>query len=190
MSCLAGILLPTGMLIYAWSSFSSVHWIVQVIGLTVTIHPPLCISRNSYFHTRFFRGQYSRSIWRRSHIQLTGILHGIPLLLVTKLFFLVMDLLLRLHLLAKVFRVSLKSILLFFYFTRTPGNMMSTILPLFTDQMFRTLGYRWANTLFGLVAVMMLPIPFVFVRLVPGVICSDFSAKGVLYIWARYSQNE
>ena len=39
---------------------------------------------------------------------------------------------------------------------------MSTILPLFTDQMFRTLGYRWANTLFGLVAVIMLPIPFVF----------------------------
>jgi hypothetical protein len=38
---------------------------------------------------------------------------------------------------------------------------MSTILPLFTDQMFRTLGYKWANTIFGLVPFIMLPIPFV-----------------------------
>lgn len=46
-------------------------------------------------------------------------------------------------------------------FTHILGNLMSTILPLFTDQMFRTLGYKWPNTLFGLVAFVMLPIPFV-----------------------------
>jgi hypothetical protein len=33
--------------------------------------------------------------------------------------------------------------------------------PLFTDQMFAALTYKWANTLFALIAVIMIPIPFV-----------------------------
>ncbi|KAJ7249547.1 major facilitator superfamily domain-containing protein, partial [Mycena haematopus] len=40
-------------------------------------------------------------------------------------------------------------------------NMMATIFPLFTKQMFAGLGYNWANTLFALVATVMVPIPFV-----------------------------
>lgn len=38
MACFAAVLFPTGMFIYAWSSFSSVHWIVQMIGITVSFH--------------------------------------------------------------------------------------------------------------------------------------------------------
>ena len=37
--------------------------------------------------------------------------------------------------------------------------------PLFTQQMFATLTYHWANTLFGCLALLMSPVPFV--RLLP-----------------------
>ena len=38
---------------------------------------------------------------------------------------------------------------------------MGFAFPLFTTQMFDALGYRWGNTLFALVAVVLMPIPFV-----------------------------
>jgi hypothetical protein len=38
---------------------------------------------------------------------------------------------------------------------------MATVFPLFTKQMFTTLGYNWANTMFALIAAIMVPIPFV-----------------------------
>jgi hypothetical protein len=34
-ACFAAVLLPASMFMYAWSSFSSVPWIVQAIALTV-----------------------------------------------------------------------------------------------------------------------------------------------------------
>ncbi|KAJ6616963.1 MFS polyamine transporter [Mycena sp. CBHHK59/15] len=40
-------------------------------------------------------------------------------------------------------------------------NIMATVFPLFTQQMFAALGYNWANTMFALVASVMVPIPFV-----------------------------
>ncbi|KAJ7780216.1 major facilitator superfamily domain-containing protein [Mycena maculata] len=40
-------------------------------------------------------------------------------------------------------------------------NMMATIFPLFTKRMFAALGYNWANTMFALIASVMVPIPFV-----------------------------
>ncbi|KAF7371056.1 Drug transporter [Mycena sanguinolenta] len=40
-------------------------------------------------------------------------------------------------------------------------NMMATIFPLFTKQMFAALGYNWANMMFALIAAVMVPIPFV-----------------------------
>ncbi|KAG5643367.1 hypothetical protein DXG03_001015 [Asterophora parasitica] len=40
-------------------------------------------------------------------------------------------------------------------------NIAATAFPLFTNQMFKTLDYKWANTLFGCIAVLMIPIPFV-----------------------------
>lgn len=38
---------------------------------------------------------------------------------------------------------------------------MGMAFPLFTQQMFATLTYKWANTVFALIAVLMIPIPFV-----------------------------
>ena len=41
------------------------------------------------------------------------------------------------------------------------GNLAATAFPLFTTQMYEKLGYKWANTLFGCIATVMVPIPFV-----------------------------
>ncbi|PCH44464.1 MFS general substrate transporter [Wolfiporia cocos MD-104 SS10] len=40
-------------------------------------------------------------------------------------------------------------------------NLMGMAFPLFTQQMFASLTYHWANTLFALIAVVMIPIPFI-----------------------------
>ncbi|KAF9005034.1 MFS polyamine transporter [Cyathus striatus] len=40
-------------------------------------------------------------------------------------------------------------------------NLAATAFPLFTEQMYHKLGYNWANTLFGFLAAIMIPIPFV-----------------------------
>jgi hypothetical protein len=38
---------------------------------------------------------------------------------------------------------------------------MGMAFPLFAEQMLAAVSYQWANTLFALVAVLLLPIPFV-----------------------------
>ncbi|KAH8100406.1 MFS general substrate transporter [Cristinia sonorae] len=40
-------------------------------------------------------------------------------------------------------------------------NVFGLAFPLFTEQMFNKLTYKWANTLFALIATVMIPIPFV-----------------------------
>ncbi|KAF8884047.1 major facilitator superfamily domain-containing protein [Gymnopilus junonius] len=40
-------------------------------------------------------------------------------------------------------------------------NLAATAFPLFTTQMYQKLDYKWANTLFGCLAALMIPIPFV-----------------------------
>ena len=39
--------------------------------------------------------------------------------------------------------------------------MMGFAFPLFTTQMFDSLGYHWGNTLFGCIALLLIPVPFV-----------------------------
>jgi hypothetical protein len=43
----------------------------------------------------------------------------------------------------------------------TSGFAFATAFPLFSKRMFAALTYKWGNTLFALVAAMMIPIPFV-----------------------------
>ncbi|TFK39513.1 MFS polyamine transporter [Crucibulum laeve] len=40
-------------------------------------------------------------------------------------------------------------------------NITATAFPLFTKQMYQQLDYKWANTLFGCIAALMVPIPFI-----------------------------
>jgi hypothetical protein len=41
------------------------------------------------------------------------------------------------------------------------GNIVGMAFPLFTKQMYKTLDFKWANTLFGCLGTAMVPIPFV-----------------------------
>ena len=41
------------------------------------------------------------------------------------------------------------------------GNILGTVFPLFSQHMYNTLTYKWANTLFALISVAMIPIPYV-----------------------------
>jgi len=40
-------------------------------------------------------------------------------------------------------------------------NLAGTVFPLFTRQMYAALTYKWANTMFAFIAVLMIPIPYV-----------------------------
>ncbi|KAF9461097.1 major facilitator superfamily domain-containing protein [Collybia nuda] len=55
--------------------------------------------------------------------------------------------------------------------------LMGAIFPLFTQAMFRTLTYKWGNTLFASIAVLMIPIPYVM-----------FFYGPVIRRWSRFSQ--
>ena len=75
-----------------------------------------------------------------------------------------MDHLLRLHWLARAWLVScwpLISLTFANCLSSHLGNLAATAFPLFTTQMYEKLGYKWANTLFGCIATVMVPIPFV-----------------------------
>lgn len=41
------------------------------------------------------------------------------------------------------------------------GNLMGMAFPLFSQQMYDKLTFKWASTLFGCIALLMMPIPFV-----------------------------
>ncbi|KAF9461064.1 major facilitator superfamily domain-containing protein [Collybia nuda] len=104
-SCFAAILLPIGMFIYAWSSFSHVHWIVQMLGITIYMWGTFIIYLGVFSYLADCYGPYASS-------GLAG---------------------------QSLFR-----------------NLTATVFPLFTRQMLHNLGYKWANTLFGFIALIMI----------------------------------
>ncbi|KAF8074570.1 MFS polyamine transporter [Lyophyllum atratum] len=109
MACFAAVLLPIGMFIYAWASFSHVHWIAQAIGITVYIWATFTIYLAVFSYLADCYGPFASSALAGQSLA---------------------------------------------------RNLMATAFPLFTDQMFENLGYNWANSLFGFIAVIMIPIPF------------------------------
>ncbi|KIM81228.1 hypothetical protein PILCRDRAFT_72078 [Piloderma croceum F 1598] len=111
MSCVAGVVFPVGMFIYAWSSFTQVHWIAQMIGMVAFIWASFTIYLAVFTYLADCYGPFASSA-------LAG---------------------------QSLFR-----------------NLMGMAFPLFTEQMFAALTYKWANTLFAFVAVLLFPIPFVF----------------------------
>ncbi|KAF8074571.1 MFS polyamine transporter [Lyophyllum atratum] len=108
-ACFAAILLPVGMLMYAWSSYPNVHWIVQAIGITIFTCGTFIIYLAVFSYGADCYGIYASSALAGQSLA---------------------------------------------------RNLTATVFPLFTDQMFHNLGYKWANTLFALIAAVMIPIPF------------------------------
>ncbi|KAI0761799.1 MFS general substrate transporter [Trametes elegans] len=59
-------------------------------------------------------------------------------------------------------------------------NLMGMAFPLFTEQMFSRLTYHWGNTLFGCIAVAMIPIPYVLLWKGPAIRASSKFASQTL----------
>ncbi|KAF4610850.1 hypothetical protein D9613_006630 [Agrocybe pediades] len=116
MACFAAVLFPIGMFIYAWSSFSHVHWIGLAVGLTVFMWAVFIIYLAVFSYLADCYGPFASSALAGQSLA---------------------------------------------------RNLSATAFPLFTKQMFRALHYKWANTLFGCIAAVMVPIPFVSFLLLP-----------------------
>ncbi|KIK62083.1 hypothetical protein GYMLUDRAFT_42522 [Collybiopsis luxurians FD-317 M1] len=110
LACLAAVLTPCGMFIYAWSTFSHVHWIALAIGITVFLYGTFIIYLAVFTYLADCYGPFASSA-----------LAGQSLC----------------------------------------RNLAATAFPLFTQQMYARLSYKWANTLFGCIACLMMPIPFI-----------------------------
>ncbi|TFY54075.1 hypothetical protein EVJ58_g9074, partial [Rhodofomes roseus] len=106
----AAILFPVGMFIYAWCTYSRVHWIALAIGIVLIMWGLFIIYLAVFTYLADCYGPWASSA-------LAG---------------------------QSLFR-----------------NLMGMAFPLFTTQMFAKLTYHWANTLFALIAVLMIPIPYI-----------------------------
>ncbi|KAF8803716.1 MFS polyamine transporter [Phlegmacium glaucopus] len=110
LACFAGVLLPTGMFIYAWSSSTFVHWIALIIGIVLYIWATFIIYLAVFSYLADCYGPFASSALAGQSLA---------------------------------------------------RNLSATAFPLFTTQIYKTLGYNWANTLFGCLATIMATIPFI-----------------------------
>ncbi|KAJ8586462.1 MFS general substrate transporter [Rhizopogon salebrosus TDB-379] len=109
-ACVASIILPTGMLIFAWTARPDIPWIVPLVGLTLFMSAAFAIYQVVFIYLADCYGPYASSA-----------LAGQSLC----------------------------------------RNILATIFPLFTTQMFDRMTYKWADTLVALIAVVMIPIPYI-----------------------------
>ncbi|XP_006464020.1 hypothetical protein AGABI2DRAFT_74658, partial [Agaricus bisporus var. bisporus H97] len=109
-ACVAAFFLPIAMFIYAWCSFSHVHWIGLVVGITLFVAAMFVVYLAVFSYLADCYGPYASSALAGQSLA---------------------------------------------------RNIMATVFPLFTTQMYTNLTFKWANTLFGFLALAMIPIPFV-----------------------------
>jgi len=110
LACCAAVLIPCGMFIYAWSTFSHVPWIALTIGITIFLYGTFIIYLAVFTYLADCYGPFASSA-----------LAGQSLC----------------------------------------RNLAATAFPLFTEQMYAKLTFKWANTLFGCIACLLMPIPFI-----------------------------
>ncbi|OJA10286.1 hypothetical protein AZE42_05006 [Rhizopogon vesiculosus] len=108
--CVAAIVLPVSMFIYAWTASPNIHWIVPVIGLTAFMTGVFVILQVAFLYLADCYGPYASSAQAGQSLA---------------------------------------------------RNVMALIFPLITQQMFATMTYKWALTLWALLSAVMAPIPWV-----------------------------
>ncbi|KAH7924304.1 MFS general substrate transporter [Leucogyrophana mollusca] len=108
--CVAALLLPIGMFIYAWTASPNIPWIVPLIGLTIFMSGAFVIYLVVFLYLADCYGSYASSALAGQSLS---------------------------------------------------RNLSACVFPLFTPQMFAHLTFKWATTLFALVALGMVPIPYV-----------------------------
>ncbi|KAF8655044.1 hypothetical protein AX16_003280 [Volvariella volvacea WC 439] len=108
-SCIAGIMFPASMFLFAWTLLPNIHWIVLVIADTLYIWSAFTIYLGLFTYLPDCYGTYASSA-------LAG---------------------------QSLFR-----------------NLTGSVFPLFVGNMFDALTYKWANTMFACIGVILIPIPF------------------------------
>ncbi|KAG2142857.1 major facilitator superfamily domain-containing protein [Suillus bovinus] len=127
MACVASVIFPIGMFIFAWTARADILWIVPMIGLTLFTTSAFVIYQAVFIYLADCYGPYASSA-------LAG---------------------------QSLFR-----------------NILSTVFPLLTSRMNNHLTYKWAGTVFALIAAIMIPIPFIFFFYGPRIReCSPVSQK-------------
>lgn len=153
LACFAAIMMPVAMFIYAWSSFPFVPWVALTIGITLYIGATFVIYLAAFNYLADWWVTYiymflitivNLSFWFSSYGPFAS---------------------------SAIAGQSLASMFYLFYPTlhkelkynlfRLKGNLSAASFPLFTTQMYEALSFKWANTLFGCLAVILVPIPFV-----------------------------
>ncbi|KAJ7722401.1 MFS general substrate transporter [Mycena metata] len=144
-ACAAAVMFPAGMFIYAWCSQASIHWIVPVIGITLFMWATFIIYLAVFTYLADCYGTYAssalagQSLLRASHLTHAALTYIYMLTPPTP-------------------NPNQPT---------HPGNLAGTAFPLFTSAMYTRLGYHWASSLFGFIAVAMIPIPYVLLLLGP-----------------------
>ncbi|PAV20009.1 MFS general substrate transporter [Pyrrhoderma noxium] len=126
--CVAGIVFPLSMFMYAWTCFERVHWIAMCIAITLFMWSLFLIYLAVFTYLADCYGPFASSA-----------LAGQSLC----------------------------------------RNMAGCVFPLFTNQMYDRLGFRWANTVFACIAVLMMPIPFILFHWGPNIRAKSKFAKAV-----------
>ncbi|KAG1730303.1 MFS general substrate transporter, partial [Suillus lakei] len=114
MACVAAIVLPVSMFIYAWTSSPNIPWIVPLIALTAFMSGVFVIFQVSFLYLADCYGPYTSSAQAGQSLA---------------------------------------------------RNIMALVFPLFTQQMFAGMTYKWGLTLWALLSVVMAPTPWVFLFL-------------------------
>ncbi|PPQ65504.1 hypothetical protein CVT24_010800 [Panaeolus cyanescens] len=128
-ACVAGILLPVSMFIYAWCSFTFVPWISLAIALTLYMLATFTIYLSVFSYLADCYGPFASSALAGQSLA---------------------------------------------------RNLAATAFPMFTTQMYARLDYKWANTLFGGIAVLMVPIPFILFFYGPKIRASSRFSRAVM----------
>ncbi|KAG2039237.1 MFS general substrate transporter [Suillus americanus] len=110
MACVAAIVLPVSMFIYAWTASPNIPWIVPLIALTAFMSGVFVIFQVSFLYLADCYGPYTSSAQAGQSLA---------------------------------------------------RNFMALIFPLFTQQMFAGMTYKWGLTLWALLSVAMAPTPWV-----------------------------
>ncbi|KAG2133290.1 MFS general substrate transporter [Suillus clintonianus] len=110
MPCVAALVLPVSMFIYAWTASPNIPWIVPLIGLTAFMSGTFIIYQVSFLYLADCYGPYASSAQAGQSLA---------------------------------------------------RNLMGLVVPLFTQQMFAGMTYKWGLTLWALLSVVMAPTPWV-----------------------------
>ncbi|KAG8216337.1 major facilitator superfamily domain-containing protein [Butyriboletus roseoflavus] len=153
--CVAALWLPIGMFIFAWTASPKIHWIVPIVGLTVFMSGVMVIFQVAFLYLADWYVPPDTLAWIVSltfddktsyNTYASSAQAGQTLFRTSSIDSCRLKCMPSFRILVPFFSI---------------GNTMALVFPLFTQQMFATLTYKWALTLFAILALLLAPTPFV-----------------------------